>query len=112
MIKQHVTQEMERCICECMACYEACLQAAVNHQLGLDGPNLDPAHVRLLLSCAEICQTTAHVMLTGSPLSKPAGRICAKVCRRCAVECEAYAELAYCVKACRVSAEWCQRIAA
>ena len=112
MITQHLTAEMERCIRECIACYEVCLETAVNHQLGLAEMELDPAHLRLLISCAEICQTTTRVMMTGSPLHKPAARICAKLCRRCAAVSERCAGTERCAQAARACAEWCQRIAA
>ena len=112
MITQHLTAEMERCIRECMACYELCLETAVNHQLSIADTQLDPAHLRLLISCAEICQTTARVILTGSPLHKPAARICAKICRRCAAESARQSATEHCAQAARTCAEWCQRVAA
>ena len=112
MITQQLTAEMERCIRECIACYDVCLETAVNHQLGITKTQLEPAHLRLLISCAEICQTTARVIQTGSPLHKPAGRICAKMCRRCAAESERDPATERCAQAARACAEWCQRVAA
>ena len=113
MPNEQLTAEMERCVRDCLECYRVCLDAAINHQLGIvERHEVEPAHIRLLLSCAEICQTTATVVQSGSPLHKPTCRVAAKLCHRCAAECERHAGLEYCAKACRVCSESCQRIAA
>ena len=112
MPNEQLTAEMERCIRDCLECYRACVDAAINHQLGIvERHQIEPAHIRLLLSCAEICQTTATVVQSGSPLHKPTCRVAAKLCRRCATECEHAGGLEECVRACRRSADSCQRAA-
>lgn len=107
-----LTTEMERCIRDCLECYRVCVDTAINHQLGVVGREMEPAHIRLLLACAEICQTTANLVQSGSPLHKPTCRVAAKLCRRCASECERLGELEECVRASRHCADSCQRVAA
>lgn len=107
-----LTAEMERCVRDCLECYRVCVDTAINHQLGVAARQMEPAHIRLLLSCAEICQTTATVVRSRSPLHKPTCRIAAKLCRRCASECERLGDLEECVRAARVCVDSCQRVAA
>lgn len=97
---------------DCLECYRVCVDAAINHQLGVVARDVEPAHIRLLLSCAEICQTTANVVGAGSPLHKPTCRVAAKLCRRCASDCERLGDLEECVRAARHCADSCQRVAA
>ena len=107
-----LTQEMERGIRDCLECYRVCVDTAINHQLRVVARHLEPAHIRLLLSCAEICQTAATVMMSGSPLHKPTCRVAAKLCRRCASECERLGDLEECARAARHCADSCQQVAA
>jgi hypothetical protein len=60
------SSEMQQCIDECTRCHNVCL-ATVSHFLELGGKHADPAHIGLLLDCAEICQTSANFMLRGAP---------------------------------------------
>lgn len=112
MPREDVTREIERCIRECLECHRICLDTAINHQLGIADIQLEPAQIRLLLNCAEICQTTATVVRSGSPLHRPTCRVCAKLCRRCATEFERTEAMRDCAKACRRCAESCQRLSA
>ena len=107
-----LTNEMERCIRDCLECYRVCVDAAINHQLGVVAGYMEPAQIRLLLACAEICQTTATLVQSGSPLHKPTCRVAAKLCRRCASECERLGNLEECLRASRHCADSCQRVAA
>jgi hypothetical protein len=65
-----------------------------------------------MINCAEICQTSANFMLSGSELHKLTCGVCAKVCRRCAEDCERVGEMDPCVEACRACADSCERMAA
>src|SRR5947209_5801292 len=58
----------EDCITHCLDCHHICLEMAMNHCLELGGKHVAPAHFRLMLNCAEICQTSANFMLSGSEL--------------------------------------------
>ena len=110
-----ITSEMQQCIDECTRCHNICL-AAVSHCLELGGKHADPAHIRLLLDCADICQTSANFMLRGSDLHQRTCAVCAEVCRACAEDCERMAGgdqlMKDCAEQCRRCAETCERMAA
>ena len=108
-----MSQDIERCISECLDCHRICLQT-VQHCLEKGGKHASPEHIRLLLDCAEICQTSANFMLRGSPLHRRTCAVCAEVCTRCAESCEAIdgEQLDDCAEACRSCAESCAQMAA
>jgi hypothetical protein len=109
-----ISQAMQECIAECLKCHSACL-TTVSHCLELGGPHADPAHIGLLLDCAEICQTSANFMLRGSERHQLTCQVCADVCRACADDCERMAgddqQMRQCAEQCRRCAESCERMA-
>lgn len=111
----HVSAEMQQCIDECTHCHAVCV-ATASHCLELGGKHADPAHVGLLLDCAQICQTSADFMLRGSERHQLTCRVCADVCRACAESCERMAGsdemLRQCAEACRRCEQSCERMAA
>jgi hypothetical protein len=110
-----ISTEMRQCIDECTSCHNLCL-ATVGHCLELGGKHADPAHIGLLLDCAEICQTSANFMLRGSERHQLTCRICADICSACADSCERMAGgdqmMKDCAERCRRCAESCERMAA
>ena len=73
------------------------------------------AHIRLLLDCAEICQTSANFMVRGSELHGHLCAACAAVCERCADECDKLGEdphMAACAEICRACTQTCREMAA
>lgn len=108
----HKSSEIEECIQACLECHHVCFEMAMNHCLETGGKHTEPAHFRLLINCAEICQTSANFMLSGSGLHKLTCGVCAEVCRRCAEDCERIGDMDECVTACRRCAETCQRMTA
>ena len=110
---QQRDQEMERCIELCQECHAICLRM-VPHCLEKGGRHAEPGHVRLLLDCAEICQTSADFMLRGSDLHTETCRVCAEVCQRCAEDCDRLGDdpmMRQCAEVCRRCAEACLRMA-
>jgi hypothetical protein len=107
-----MSQEMQQCIDECLNCHRVCLQEAMNHCLETGGKHVEPAHFRLMINCAEICQTSANFMLSSSELHKRVCAVCAEVCEACAQSCEQVGDMQACVEACRRCAESCRRMAA
>jgi hypothetical protein len=111
----HVSAEMQQCIDECMRCHATCIRTA-SHCLELGGKHAEPAHIRLLLDCAQICQTSADFMLRGSERHQLTCRLCAEICRACADECERMAGkdemIAACAAECRRCQQSCERMAA
>jgi hypothetical protein len=85
------------------------------HCLQMGGAHAAANHVRLMLDCAEICQTSANFMLRGSDLHGHTCRACAVVCRRCAEDCVALGEddprMLACAEQCTRCAASCERMA-
>jgi hypothetical protein len=100
------------CIENCLDCHKTCLQMAMNHCLETGGKHVEPAHFRLMINCAEICQTSANFMLSGSDLHHLTCGVCAEVCGRCADDCARVGDMDECVRACRKCAESCAKMAA
>jgi hypothetical protein len=108
---RHMNAEMEACIKACLDCHHICYEEAMNHCLEAGGEHVEPTHFRLMLNCAEICQTSANFMLSGSPLHHLTCGVCAEVCRRCAEDCRRLAGMQDCAEACEKCAEQCERMA-
>jgi hypothetical protein len=109
----HTTHSIEQCIENCLRCHRLCLETAGRHLRG-EG-RIDAAHLRLLLDCAEICQTSANFMIRGSSLHGETCGACAAVCECCADECDRHGEdphMAACAEICRRCAESCREMAA
>ena len=73
-MKHSMSSDMQQCMEDCHQCHLMCLQMAATHCLEMGGRHTEPAHMRLMLDCAEICQTamnfmarhSAHHAVTGS----------------------------------------------
>jgi len=109
---QHTDAEMAACIEACLACYRTCTDMAMNHCLALGGAHVEKTHFTLMMACAEVCRTSAHLMLMGSPQHKLTCRACADICRLCADDCERLGDMDDCVTACRECATSCEHMAA
>lgn len=108
-----MNEQMQSCIQECLDCHRACLET-VTHCLEKGGRHAEPDHIRLLMDCAEICQTSANFMLRGSDLHPMTCEVCAEVCAECADDCERFdgdAQMQNCAAACRSCSEMCQTMA-
>lgn len=127
---------MQQCIENCTTCHQVCLET-FNYSLWLGGRYNESVHLRLLLDCVEICQTSANFMLRGSDLHRETCRACAVVCENCAQDCERYTvpgggsgapmsshsghspvskentdeQLKYCAEVCRTCAKSCREMA-
>ena len=108
-----MNDEMRRCIDECLSCFRTCLET-VTHCLEKGGRHAEASHIRLLLDCAEICETSAGFMLRTSDLHTRTCAVCVEICERCARECEAFGDdpvMRACAEACRRCAESCRKMA-
>lgn len=88
----------------CLETVAYCLQTGDKHA--------EAAHIRLLLDCAELCQTNANFLLRGSDFTRICA-VCAEVCEQCAQDCEwlgGDAKLKACADACRRCAESCRQM--
>ena len=105
--------EMQRCIEMCEECHTVCLQT-VSHCLEKGGKHAEAGHIRLLMDCVEICQTSANFMIRGSDLHTETCRACSVVCERCAEDCERMADdamMRQCAETCRRCARSCAEMA-
>ena len=82
---------MRACIQECQNCHNVCTET-IAHCLEMGGDHAEPNHIRLLLDCAEICQTSANFMLRMSEFHGQTCGVCAEVCERCAEDCERFGD--------------------
>ena len=113
-VTQKANEGVDEFIQNCTECHRICLET-VTYCLMLGGAHTEPAHIRLLLDCAEICQTSANFMIRGSDLHAHTCGTCAEVCERCAEDCEQMgaddAHLKQCAEVCRRCAEGCRHMA-
>jgi hypothetical protein len=82
----------------------------MHHCLETGGQYVEPRHFRLMTACAEICRTSAALMLIRSPSHLLQCDLCAKVCEDCATDCERIGGMADCVAACRACAKECRQM--
>ncbi|PSO54322.1 MAG: ferredoxin [Cyanobacteria bacterium QH_1_48_107] len=106
-------QEMQPCIQNCLDCHSICL-STVTYCLQKGGQHAAPAHIRLMLDCAEICQTSANFMLKGSEFHGRTCGVCGEICERCAQDCDRMgddAQMKACAEMCRQCASTCKQMA-
>jgi hypothetical protein len=104
----------DECIQNCLDCHRACLMTV---------PHLNRAEhasqthmTSLLLKCAQLCQTSACLMLIHSASYREVCYACAKACAYCAKECydlaNGDAKLLHCADICHRCAKSCTGMAA
>ncbi len=99
--------EMQACIDSCLECHKQCLSEATNGHLEADRLQAKSHHFRMLLNCAEICQTSANFLLSKSPFYGHLCNVCAQICEACAQGCYETLGMAACAAQCRQCAESC-----
>ncbi len=108
------SSDLQQCIQHCLDCHSICMET-VPHCLTQGGEHADPDHIRLLLDCAEICNTSANFMLRDSDLHHQVCGMCAEVCEQCAADCERIdphdEQMSACADLCRTCAESCRSMA-
>ena len=107
-----LSADMRSCIEECLRCHGSCLGTAMTHCLEAGDRHTEPGHFRLMMACAEICQTSANFMLIGIQHHRQTCRLCADICEECARSCEQVGGMDECARQCRRCAESCRRMAA
>jgi hypothetical protein len=107
-----VSPEMQTCIQHCLDCHRICLETVMNERLPNGNTDVGQEHLRLMMTCAEICQTCANFMLSGSEQHSLICGVCADICRRCAANCQKVGGLEECVQACETCACSCEKLAA
>ena len=111
-LPHRTSDRMQECIDRCHGCEETCLQT-VNHCLELGGKHAEAAHIRTLLACAAICETSANVMSFGSEHHARVCEVCAEICDACAKDCDQFDDetMRHCADTCRRCAESCRQMA-
>ena len=106
-----MNEEMARCIRLCHDCHTLCIHM-IGHCLKLGGHYATPEHIRLLMDCAQMCETTADFMARESSLHDRLCGLCAELCRLCAESCQQTATddqlMKQCVELCQRCAESCE----
>ena len=107
-----VNDRMQECIDRCQSCQAICLES-VSHCLALGGDHAAPDHIRILMTCADICDTSARFMLLGSPHHDRTCDVCAEVCEACATDCDRFDDdlMKQCADVCRRCAASCREMA-
>lgn len=86
-----IAEQMRACIQAYHRCHDICTES-ITHCLEMGGDHAEPSHIRLLLDCAEICQTSANFMLRMSDFHGQICGVCAEVCERCAEDGERFGD--------------------
>jgi hypothetical protein len=105
--------DMAHCLEDCLSCFRSCL-ATVTYCLTRGGRHAELAHVRTLLDCADICDTSARFLGRSSPLHARTCSACAEICRTCESTCRRMPEdevMQRCANACRICADSCEAMA-
>ena len=105
--KELENDSIESCLAACGNCSRVCLEH-VRHCLELGGDHAEPAHIAMLLTCANICRTAAELMTIDSEWHPTVCDLCAQVCEECADACAAMDGMEDCVAACRQCAQACR----
>ena len=100
--------DIEACIEACQKCQRMCLETAMNFCLEQGGRHVQADHFRLMINCAELCQTCANFMLSGSAMHTTVCAACAEVCEACADSCEQIGDMDACARSCRTCARLCE----
>jgi hypothetical protein len=103
--------EMQECIQRCLDCHRICLETVMNERLPSGDNEFGQEHLRLMMTCAEICQTCANFMISGSEQHTLICGVCAEICRRCSANCQKVGGLEDCVQACDACATHCEGLA-
>ncbi len=112
-IHQQMSKEVQDCIRNCQECEALCVES-INHCLQIGGKHAEASHIRLLMDCSEICQTSSDYMLRGSDLYQSVCGTCAEVCERCEQSCRQFGDdtmMQTCAESCRRTAQSCRQVA-
>ena len=111
---EHIGPDARRCIDECLRCYQTCLGTAMSYCLEKGGKHVEPQHFRLMMACAEICRTSADLILRASGLHRDVCAVTADACDFCAESSSRLADdevMRRCAEACRRCGTACRQLA-
>ena len=104
---------LDHCIEQCWSCRDTCQSTLFNYCIDMGGPHVDAGHVRLMMDCIEMCQTSADFMTRNSQLYGLICAACGEACEACAKSCDAIgdAEMQKCAESCWRCARSCREMA-
>jgi hypothetical protein len=77
----HTDPALHHCIGQCWSCRDTCQSTLFTYCIEKGGHHVEPDHVRLMMDCIEMCQTSADFMTRNSQLHALVCATCAAVCR-------------------------------
>jgi hypothetical protein len=105
-----LSDAMKQCVEDCQQCAAECLETAMHHCLESGGRHTEPEHFRLMINCADLCQTAANFILSRSTFHESLCVLCAVVCDTCAQSCEQIGGMEHCVEMCHRCAGSCREM--
>lgn len=113
MAAESMAGALEDCIQNCIECNRTCMET-FTYCLHTGGDHANPDLIRLLLDCAQICQTSADFMIRESALHPRICGVCADICGLCATRCAEFKddpEMELCAEVCRRCDDSCRHMA-
>jgi hypothetical protein len=112
--ERFMTEDVRRSIQDCMDCHRICVET-ITHCMTMGGKHAEPAHIRVMADCAQICIAAADFMLRSSDFHSRTCGVCAELCVACADSCQRIdphdRTMSQCVEICRRCADSCRRMA-
>lgn len=109
-----ISQQMRECIESTSECYTVCAET-LNYSLDGGGSLADEHHLRLLIDCCEVCQTTQNSLLRSSDLGMMLAAVCVEACEKVAESCRRVdgsdEQFAECAEVCDRTADCCRQLA-
>jgi hypothetical protein len=109
-----ISPEARECIEATSDCYTVCSET-LTHSLGDAGTPAHARHIRLLIDCAEISQTTQNSLVRASELGLMMAAVCVEACEKVAVSCRRIdtsdPQLNTCAEVCDHTANCCRQLA-
>jgi hypothetical protein len=108
-----ISEEVRQCIDATSNCYTVCTET-LTYSLNGVGLLSESEHVRLLIDCCEVCQTTQNTLLRGSDLGLMLTAVCVEACEKVAESCrrvDGDEQLLACAETCDQTADCCRQLA-
>ncbi len=93
-------------------CYKHCQETLFNYCLLAGGKHTSASHVKSMIDCIESCQIAANFINRNSLNSNLVIKICAEICKDCAISCQMIADsrMDECAEICLNCAETCLKL--
>lgn len=109
-----ISPQVRACIKATSECYTVCTET-LSYSLDGGGHLFDQQHLRLLIDCCEVCQTTQNTLLRSSEVGTMMSAVCAEACEKAAESCRRVdgsdEQLIACAEVCDHTADCCRQLA-